>query len=139
MWIKVTTMKTLAERLTWARIDREMSQQQLADKAGVAQSTIGSLEAGTRMTARKITAIAAALGVSSDWLADGKGDADAIRTQAAPTAAPEGTRKLQWLDEAESEVLSLYRACGKAEQATALVILRSLPKAFADDKRADQA
>lgn len=50
-----------------------MTQHQLAAAAGVAQSTIGSLESGARLTARKIVAIAQALDVDALWLAEGKG------------------------------------------------------------------
>lgn len=71
--ITFVIMKTLAERLTWARTEKGMSQQQVADQAGVAQSTIGSLESGARRTARKIASIAATLGVDPLWLAEGKG------------------------------------------------------------------
>ena len=66
-------MNTLAERLTWARTSKNMSQTELAKKAGVSQSTIGNLEAGLRKTAKSVTAIAAALHVNPFWLADGKG------------------------------------------------------------------
>lgn len=66
-------MNTLAKRLAWARLEKKMSQQELAKQAGVAQSTIGSLESGARLSARKITAIAEVLGVNAAWLADGKG------------------------------------------------------------------
>lgn len=66
-------MKTLATRLQWARAESGMSQQELADRSGVAQSTIGSLESGARKTARKIAIIAHELNVNALWLADGKG------------------------------------------------------------------
>lgn len=133
------TLDKLAGRLAWARNRRKWSQQDLADKSGVAQSTIGSLEAGTRKTARRITAIAAALGVSSEWLAEGKGAADSVKAQTPAALAPEGARKLQWVDDAEAELLSQFRACGQAEQATSIAILRNMPKAVVDDKRSDQA
>lgn len=74
IYITFVIMKTLAERLLWARTKKELSQQQLATQAGVAQSTIGSLESGARQTARKVAAIAAALDVDPLWLAEGKGD-----------------------------------------------------------------
>lgn len=129
-------MKTLAERLTWARTQKEMSQQQLADRAGVAQSTIGSLEAGTRLTARKIIAIADALEVNGRWLAEGMGQHD---VRAPQPASPVIRRRLQWVDDDEAEILSEYRRLEPASKATALVVLRSLPKAIPDDRADDLA
>lgn len=70
----------MAERLIWARVQKgdrdkcEYSQQDIATMAGVSQSTIGNLESGSRSMPRKLTSIARALGVDSDWLAEGKGD-----------------------------------------------------------------
>lgn len=66
-------METLAERLEWARKEIGLSQQQLADRSRVAQSTIGGLETGARLSARRITAIASVLGVNSLWLVEGRG------------------------------------------------------------------
>jgi transcriptional regulator with XRE-family HTH domain len=66
-------MKTLAERLCWARERKELTQTQLAERAKVSQSTIGNLEAGIRFNARRITAIAAVLEVDPNWLAEGVG------------------------------------------------------------------
>jgi SOS-response transcriptional repressor LexA len=65
-------METLAKRLRWARKQKRISQEELGKLAGVSQSTIGNLEAGTRASARKIASIAAALGVDALWLAEGK-------------------------------------------------------------------
>ena len=50
-----------------------MSQTDLAKVAGVAQGTIGNLEAGIRKNPRDLLDIAAALGVSPQWLKTGKG------------------------------------------------------------------
>lgn len=66
-------MYTLADRLKWARLRAGLSQEQLGDKAGVSQSTIGNLEAGTRNSARRLPQIADILGVSALWLAEGEG------------------------------------------------------------------
>jgi transcriptional regulator with XRE-family HTH domain len=130
-------MKTLAERLTWARTKKDMSQQQLADKAGVAQSTIGSLEAGTRLSARKITSIANALDVNGRWLAEGMGAHDLKAPQPAePT--PKIRRNLQWVDDDEAELLSEYRRLELGAKKTSLVVLRSLPKVIPDDRADDR-
>lgn len=82
-------MKNLAERLAWARQEKEFSQGELAKKAGVSQGTIGNLESGIRSSARRITAISAALGVDAAWLAEGKGRAHPEQgVPIVPTEAP---------------------------------------------------
>lgn len=73
-------MKTLQERLIWARAQKaersgaDFTQQDLASRAGVTQGSIAHLESGRTKTSRSLTRIAAALGVTTEWLADGKGD-----------------------------------------------------------------
>ncbi len=73
-------MKTLAERLIWARsqksiTDKELfTQTQLALCAGLSQGAIGHLESGKRLSSRKIASIAEVLGVDALWLCEGKGD-----------------------------------------------------------------
>lgn len=88
-------MRTLAERLAWARTQKGLSQDALANEAKVSQSTIGNLEANIRQTARKLPAIAHALGVSSIWLAEGKGPIwESIKVGDA-TELEEGLRLLE--------------------------------------------
>jgi len=66
-------MDTLAKRIKLTRQDKGMSQEELAEKAHVSQSLITKLESGKARESRKITALAAALGVSAEWLSTGKG------------------------------------------------------------------
>ena len=66
-------MKTFADRLKFARKLRRMSQADLAQRAGVAQSTIGNIEAGRGQSARDLASIAAALEVEPIWLHLGRG------------------------------------------------------------------
>lgn len=66
-------MKTLGERLRAARDAKQISQQELARRAGVSPGAIGNLEAGSRKSPRNLLAIAAALGVSPHWLETGIG------------------------------------------------------------------
>jgi len=66
-------MDTLAERLTWAREQKGLTQAALAKLSGVTQSTIGNLESGLRLSARRIIDIATALDVDPIWLANGQG------------------------------------------------------------------
>ncbi|SIO50792.1 DNA-binding transcriptional regulator, XRE-family HTH domain [Burkholderia sp. GAS332] len=81
------TLKTLAERLVWARTEAKLSQSQLAKIVGVSQSAIGNLESGARLTSRKIAAIATALDVNAYWLSDNKGSPKAQSGEASEAAA----------------------------------------------------
>lgn len=76
----IRDMRTLAERLIWAREQKGLTQAALAKLSGVTQSTIGNLESGSRLSARRIVDIATALDVDPVWLANGG-------PQAKPAAA----------------------------------------------------
>lgn len=73
-------MRTLQERLAWARAQKadrsgsDFTQQDLASRAGVSQGSIAHLESGRTKTSRSLTRIAAALDVTTEWLADGRGE-----------------------------------------------------------------
>jgi phage repressor protein C with HTH and peptisase S24 domain len=69
----IRDMRTLAERLAWAREQKGLTQDALAKLAGVSQGTIGNLESGLRQSARRIVNIASALNVDAVWLAEGRG------------------------------------------------------------------
>lgn len=64
----------LKDRLKEARLEAGLSQQEVADKAGVAQSTIMFLESGRNKSSRSIVSIAKALNVNADWLVTGVGE-----------------------------------------------------------------
>jgi transcriptional regulator with XRE-family HTH domain len=71
-------MTTLSERLNEIIRERNLSQDSLAEKAGVSQTTIHKLLTGKALESRKISKIAEVLGVSTDWLAMGKGDKNTL-------------------------------------------------------------
>jgi len=67
-------MRTLSERLAWAREQTGLSQRGLARAAGLqSERHIGFLESGERDNPelKTLQAIAAALGATVGWLADG--------------------------------------------------------------------
>jgi phage repressor protein C with HTH and peptisase S24 domain len=67
-------MYTLSKRLKAAREELGITQDALAKRAGLKnQSIIGALESGNRKSTTYIAKIALALGVSSLWLAEGRG------------------------------------------------------------------
>lgn len=68
--------ETLGDRLRWARERRGYSQQDLAERVGVRQSTIGNLESGARRRPRDQRKLADALGVNELWLETGRGPRD---------------------------------------------------------------
>lgn len=69
---KIQRMQTLAKRLKEARTRLDISQAKLAKMAGVSQSTIANIESGTRFEPQKVVQIARALGVSAEWLIEGR-------------------------------------------------------------------
>ena len=125
--------KTLAERLKWARNRRNWSQEQLADAAGVRQSTIGNLESGQSQTARKITAIASALEVSAVWLAEGTGS-PAVTAEDGKRSTDTSEVRLQWINDEESLMLSLYRGTDEDGRDSLLQLAKLLPSVAVQDR-----
>lgn len=69
----ITYVETLADRLKRLRKALKLSQAKLAEKAGVSQSAIGMIESGERENPQILVTLAAALGVTVEMLATGKG------------------------------------------------------------------
>lgn len=63
----------LSTRLRQARKDAGLTQQELADRAGLAQATISKMESGQISQTTEILTLARVLGVNPDWLARGIG------------------------------------------------------------------
>jgi transcriptional regulator with XRE-family HTH domain len=78
IFMTITNVKTLRDRLIHARELRALTQAELAKKSHCAQSAIGNVESGTRQSLKNIVLVARALGVSVDWLYDGKGPKPAL-------------------------------------------------------------
>lgn len=74
-------MKTLQDRLVWARDRAGKTQQDVADFIGVKQASYSELETGKTQRSKYVAEIAHFLGVNAYWLATGKG---------RPTDAPSG-------------------------------------------------
>ncbi|MNJ46306.1 LexA family protein [Pseudomonas alkylphenolica] len=78
---------TLKDRIHSRRVALGLSQQQLAEKAGVSQVTIQHLESGRNATSKKLVEIARALNVSAEWLDSGK-SSTAEPSNVAPAMQP---------------------------------------------------
>lgn len=67
-------LATFGQRLKFARLYRDMTQEQLEEKSGLSQQTIGKLEREHHRKTSKIVALAMALNVRPEWLENGGGD-----------------------------------------------------------------
>ncbi|QQE82910.1 XRE family transcriptional regulator [Pseudomonas putida] len=63
----------LSERIRAARLHAGLTQRDLAEKIGIAQTAISQLESGKTQRSSYLMAIASTCGVSSAWLAEGWG------------------------------------------------------------------
>ena len=83
---------TLATRLLTARKAKGISQEDLAMEAGCAQSLISKIESGGAAESRKMSNIARALGVRTDWLASEDGPMYQAESRPAPEATARESR-----------------------------------------------
>lgn len=128
-------MNSFRQRLTWARQEKNLTQEQLAKLAGVSQGTIGNLESGLRASARKLPQIAAVLGVDPLWLAEGDSIAAKRIRRDAPGNLPAGVH-YDIVTADERTLLDLYRAASTrgrlivmnaAERAEKASVVAALP------------
>ncbi len=121
-------MKTVGERIRQAREARKLSGSALADMVGYKnQSAIGNLENRPGASGgNKIGAIAAALGVTADWLLNGP-DSEAVPWIEDSAKHPAGSNAVhQTQPQYESEILSLYRHLNATGRQEAIDYLRYL-------------
>lgn len=107
----ILAMTTLGERLTWARKQKNLTQDELGRLSGSSGSAIGNIESGTRQSSRKIAAIAAVLDVDVLWLSEGKGTHDAHKRQAQQLRAvePPARQSLLRVSADELALITTYR------------------------------
>lgn len=65
------SLDSVGKRVACARRYRSLTQQELADRAGIAQSSLASLEAGRNKGSRSLVSLAKALDVPAEWLDSG--------------------------------------------------------------------
>jgi transcriptional regulator with XRE-family HTH domain len=123
--IALNDMKTFGERVSDARKRKGLSQDQIAQAAGVSRSAIAQWETGRveNVDARALRGAARALGVSVDWLLDGEAVGAAQEEAAAYHAGPSGGLLLEcWSDLTEAQRRELLeRACADAEHNRAVL------------------
>lgn len=66
------SLDSVGKRVAYARKYRSLTQQELANRAGIAQSSLASLEAGRNKGSRSLVSLAKALGVPPEWLDSGQ-------------------------------------------------------------------
>jgi len=70
---KLACMKEIKDRVAQSRRDMGLTQQELAKRVGVSQQAVQQLEDGVIKRPRYMVELALALGVSAEWLLNGKG------------------------------------------------------------------
>lgn len=113
-------MTTFAKRLKATREERDLTQKALAELSGISQTTISNIESGRNQGSVEIFALARALGVSPEWLAEGTGPKErwgpgiggAVELAAHPG---EGTLEAD-ANPGLKEVVSAYNGGSEAKQ-----------------------
>ena len=111
---------TLGGRVKLVRVEKHLTQQQLAKACKIAQPSLSAIEANevTFIKDSTLLALAAALGVSSSWLHTGKGSRDRVG-DGDPTLSDEhklveGFRRLD--AQARFSVLALVTSLGATQK-----------------------
>lgn len=73
----ITNVNLFSDRLRYARRQRGLNQQELAQACGLSQGAISNYENGSRKSAKDLVALAQVLRVNAAWLAYGTGPMEA--------------------------------------------------------------
>lgn len=119
-------MKTLGERLKWARERKGLSQEELGKAAGMTQGGIGHLEQDLRQTSRRMAQLAHALEVNPLWLAEGKGEPDSQPEILPPSHAP--SIELVYASHEELRLLTQFRQATPIGKQLIQTVAESAPK-----------
>lgn len=72
-------MDTLATRVIALRKEKGWTQKELAQRAGISQTTVANIEQGRNQSSKALVDLARAFGVTAEWLGTGKGDQLSLR------------------------------------------------------------
>ncbi len=100
------SLDTIGKRLKWARKNAQLSQHDLEEKSGVAQSVISRLERGTLKKSTNLVMLANACNVSVFWLQTGHGDPMAVLM---PSKFPELEHAVEKFNLNEDEMKTVER------------------------------
>ena len=84
---QITRVNEIGKRVRARRNAMNLTQAQLAARAGITQGAVGNFETGARQNPRALLALARALAVSPQWLESGRGSPDDPSPPPAPSAA----------------------------------------------------
>lgn len=114
-------MGSLGIRIRKARLQKRMTQGELAEALKISRSAVGNWESPTGIlpSSARMTAIALVLEVSYEWLATGRGE---------PSLSPDwtsGTYAEMVDDPVERRVLHMFRNARSATRKTVLQVLET--------------
>lgn len=81
-------MNTLGDRLKSARENKSLSQQEVAERAGMSQPTYYKIESGKTKRTTYLNDLARVLGVDANWLATGQGSMYTLQSNIYPDFEP---------------------------------------------------
>lgn len=90
---------SIGTRIKEARIEKDLTQKQLAAKVGIKQPTLSELERGDSAGTTMVASFAAALGVNALWLETGKGEKH----------APQELKKVIAVDEDDKSFIQIRK------------------------------
>ncbi len=110
-------MSSLGERLKQARENKQLSQQEVAERAGMSQPTYYKIESGKTKRTTYLNDLARVLGVNPEWLATGQGSMQTNQQIVDDLIAsmPNGITHDQiepWRNQTWVEVYDLKFCCG---------------------------
>ncbi len=114
------SLDSVGKRVAYARKYRSLTQQELASRAGIAQSSLAALEAGRNKGSRHLVGLAKALGVPPEWLDNGQSGGLSVQEMLLGTLAQDASP-------AERQVHSLLKQATLGEYSDAYQQTDSAP------------
>lgn len=113
------SLDSVGKRVAYTRKYRSLTQQELADRAGIAQSSLASLEAGRNKGSRSLVSLAKALAVPPEWLDSGQTQGKTVQELlmgALPQGASNAEKALH--DVLKNAVLGEYSSAYQQSEAS---------------------